>query len=134
MSASKRPGGPNRERGFGLSVGTVLILIALVLAWRGRAGRAEIIGAAGGILVVCGYLRPSLLTRLSDAWWRLAMMLAWVNSRVLLSLAFFLILTPIGLVWRLTGNDPLARRRATWPGWRPSSPRYRNRRHFERMF
>jgi len=35
MSAS-RPGGANRERAFGISVGTVLCVIAVALAWRGR--------------------------------------------------------------------------------------------------
>ncbi len=134
MSASKRPGGANRERGFGLSVGTVLLVIALVLAWRGRVTRAEILGGVGAILVVLGYWRPSLLTKPSDAWWRLAMVLGWVNARVLLSLAFYLLLTPVGLVWKVTGKDPLTRRRAAWPGWSPYPARYRDRRHFERMF
>jgi hypothetical protein len=132
--ASNRLGGAHRERPFGLSVGTVLIAIAVVLAWRGRATQAEVLGSAGGILVVCAWLRPSLLKRPSDAWWALAMVLGWVNARVLLSLAFFLVLTPIGLLWRLTGKDPLTRRRAAWPGWSPYPARYRDRRHFERMF
>ena len=35
----------NRERSFGLSVGGVLMVIALALLWRGRIARAEVIGA-----------------------------------------------------------------------------------------
>ena len=125
---------PSRERSFGLSVGTVLCLIALLFAWRGHARRAEIAGAIGAGLVVFGYLRPSLLKYPSDAWWAFATVLGWVNARVLLSLAFFLVLTPFGFVWRVTGKDPLARRRESWPGWSRYPDRYRNPRHFDRMF
>lgn len=134
MHTSKRPGGPNRERSFGLSVGGVLVAIALLLAWRGRVTRAEVVGAVGAVLVIFGDLRPSLLKWPSDAWWALATVLGWVNARVLLSLAFFLVLTPLGLVWKLTGTDPLARNRKTWPGWSAYPARYRNPRHFDRMF
>jgi len=125
---------PNRERSFGISVGAVLVAIAVVLAWRGRVTRAEVLGGTGAVLVILGYVRPSLLKRPGDMWWRLAIVLGWVNARVLLSLAFFLLLTPIGLLWKLTGKDPLTRRRAAWPGWSPYPARYRDRRHFERMF
>jgi hypothetical protein len=127
-------GGPHRERSFGLSVGTVLVLIACALAWRGRVARAEIVGSVGAILVVFGYLRPSLLRIPSDAWWAFAAVLGWVNARVLLSLAFFVVLTPIGWLWRLIGRDPMARRRSTYQGWTPYPARYRDGKHFDRMF
>jgi hypothetical protein len=129
-----RPGGPNRERAFGLSVGAVLCVIALVLAWRGRTTRAEVLGAVGAVLVLFGYVQPAWLKYPSDAWWKFATVLGWINARVLLTLLFVVLLTPIGLLWRITGKDPLARRRASWPGWVPTPPRYRNPRHFDRMF
>ncbi len=134
MTSTTRPGGPNRERSFGLSVGAVLCLIAAALVWRGHPVRAEVFGGVGAVLVVFGYVRPSLLRYPSDAWWAFATVLGWVNARVLLSLAFFLLLTPLGFVWRLTGKDPLARKRGTAPGWTPYPERYRGRRHFDRMF
>ena len=124
----------NRERSFGISVGAVLCVVALALLWRGRVGRAEAVGAIGVFLLVFGYLRPSLLKYPSDAWWAMAAALGWVNARVLLSILFFLVLTPVSLVWRLTGKDPLSRRRDQWRGWQTYPERYRNPRHFERMF
>ena len=131
MSARKPQ---NRERSFGISVGAVLCLIAIALVWRGRVTRGEIVGGIGAVLLVLGYLRPALLKYPSDAWWAFAGVLGWVNARVLLSLLFFLLLTPVSLVWRLTGKDPLSRRRAAWRGWQPHPERYRNPRHYERMF
>jgi len=129
--------GPNRaqrERSFGISVGAVMCVIAVALVWRGRATRAELIGAVGVVLLTLGYLAPRLLKYPSAAWWAFAGVLGWVNARVLLSLLFFVVLTPVSVVWRLTGRDPLARRRDSWRGWQPYSERYRNPRHFERMF
>src|SRR4029077_12080377 len=72
---ARRPGGANRERSFGLSVGGVLLLIAALLVWRGRITRAEVVGAIGAVLVVFGALAPKLLKRPSDAWWAFAMAL-----------------------------------------------------------
>jgi saxitoxin biosynthesis operon SxtJ-like protein len=134
VTARSRPGGVNRERSFGLSVGGVLIVIAALLAWRGRVTRAEIVGVIGVVLVVGGAFAPKLLKWPSDLWWAFAMALGWVNARVLLSVLFFLILSPLGLLWRLTGRDPLSLRRSSYPGWTPYPERLRRREHFERMF
>jgi hypothetical protein len=129
-----RKGPLNRERSFGTSVGGVLCLIAAVLVWRGRITRAEWTGAIGAVLVVFGWLRPMALKPLSDVWWKFAGALGWFNSRVLLTLAFAIVLAPLGLVWRITGKDPLARRRRSWEGWAPYPARYNDPKHFERMF
>jgi hypothetical protein len=125
---------PNRERSFGLSVGTVLCVIAVLLTWRGRIGRAEILGAAGVVLVVFGYARPSLLKYPSDAWWAMATVLGWINARIILSIAYFIVLTPIGLIWRATGRDVLARRRGSFKGWSSYPERHKDPKHFDRMY
>jgi hypothetical protein len=128
----KKPRNP--ERSFGVSVGAVLCAIAIVLAWRGRVTRAEWLGGVGAVLLVLGLVRPSLLKWPSAAWWRFAQALGYVNARILLTVLFGLVLTPLGLLWRLTGKDPLTRRRAQWSGWTDYPARYRDRRHYERMF
>jgi Saxitoxin biosynthesis operon protein SxtJ len=122
------------ERSFGVSVGGVLVVIALVLWWRGRVGRAEILGAVGGILLFLGAVAPQLLKWPSAVWWRFAGVLAYVNARILLTVLFSVLLVPLSLIWRLTGKDPLARRRQKFAGWTPYPARYRDRTHYERMF
>lgn len=128
----KGPGNP--ERSFGLSVGVVLCALAALLWWRGRAGRAEVAGGVGAALVVAGLVHPRLLRYPSAAWWRLARLLGYVNARVLLTLLFAIVLVPLSIIWRLTGKDPLERRRRGWTGWSPYPARYRDARHYERMF
>lgn len=127
-------GPANPERSFGISVGIVLCVIAALLLWRGRIGRAEVVGGVGIVLLVFGLVYPPLLKYPSAAWWRFSRALGYVNARVLLSIIFFLILTPLGLLWRITGKDPLARTRKGWRGWTPYPARYKNAKHFDRMF
>jgi Saxitoxin biosynthesis operon protein SxtJ len=129
-----KKGTSNPERAFGVSVGVALCVIALLLLWRGRAGRAEIVGATGAFLLVCGLVHPPLLEWPSAWWWRFSRVLGHVNARVLLTLLFAIMLVPLSLLWRLTGNDPLGRRRDRWPGWSPSPASHRDRGHYTRMY
>ena len=92
------------------------------------------IDGVGAVLLVLGLVYPPLLKWPSAAWWRLAHALAYVNARVLLTVLFAIVLVPISVVWRLTGKDPLARRRSAWPGWSPHPARYRDKHHYSRMY
>lgn len=122
------------ERSFGISVGTVLVAVAGYLLWRGRVFGAEVTGGIGLVLVLGGLVAPRLLKWPSALWWKLTFALGYVNARVILSIAFLVVLTPIGLIWRVIGRDPLARRRASWRGWTPYPSRYADRSHFTRMY
>ena len=127
-------GPANPERSFGLSVGGVLLVVAAIAVWRGRILTAEIAGGIGLVLVTLGRLQPSLLKWPSAIWWRFALLLGYINARVILTLAFMLVLVPLALIWRLLGRDPLGRRRSTWTGWTPHPARYRDKSHFSRMY
>jgi hypothetical protein len=127
-----KPGGT--ERSFGLSVGGVLCVISAALFWRGRPMRAEVLGAIGVVLVVLGAVRPSLLTWPNVWWWRFARVLGHFNARVLLTIMFVVVFVPLGFIWRLIGKDPLARRRTARRGWSPYPTRYRDPRHYQRMY
>lgn len=129
-----KKGPANPERSFGISVGAVLLLIAAALVWRGRITTAEIVGGIGAVLLLCGLTKPSLLKYPSAVWWKFALALGYVNARVILTIAFAVVLTPVGLAWRLLGKDPLARRRQQWHGWSPSPERFKNPDHFTRMY
>ena len=132
MKKTQRPN--FKERSFGLSVGGFLILLSAVLWWRGRITNAEILGGVGAVLVVLGLTAPRLLKYPSWVWWKFAMALGYVNARIILSIAFLLVLTPLSLVWRLIGRDPLAIKKHHWPGWSPYPARYRDKDHFLKMY
>lgn len=123
-----------RERSFGVSVGGVCLAVSLWAAWRGRAELAAVLGTLGAVLVVAGLVAPSLLVVPSRWWFRLAHALGYVNTRVLLFVAFALLVMPVGFVLRLAGREPLAQRRNRFPGWRPHPARYRDPQHYLRMY
>lgn len=127
-------GPANPERAFGLSVGTVLVLIAAFALWRERILIAEILAGVGAALVVLGYLKPAYLYWPSKVWWRMALALGYINARVILTVAFGILLVPMSMLWRIIGKDPMARRRANWHGWTIYPPRYRDRNHYTRMY
>jgi hypothetical protein len=130
----KHKGPVNPERAFGRSVGAVLVLIAAYLLWRERLTPATITGGIGLVLMVLGQFAPRLLKWPSALWWKFAMVLGFVNARIILTVIFALVLVPLGLIWRVIGRDPLARRRSRWPGWSPYPARYRDRMHYTRMY
>jgi len=101
--------GPRELRRFGLMVGCVLALIAAWLWWRGKAAYPLFLGS-GGLLIAFGVLFPNGLRAVYLGWMSVAFILGFVVSTVLLTAFFYFIVTPVGLVARLLGNDFLTRK------------------------
>jgi hypothetical protein len=57
-----------------------------------------------GIIFVALPFVGNLIVKL---WFKLAELLGWVNSRLILSLVFFLFLSPIAFIYRLATKNPL---------------------------
>ena len=102
------------DRGFGLTVGGIVLAIAAVRAglqlWDGGApGWLE--GALAGIgllLVVFGLAAPARLAPLNRAWTGLGLLLFKVVNPVVLGLIYLSAIVPIGLLMRLLGRDLLS--------------------------
>jgi hypothetical protein len=127
---------PRALRKFGLMVGGVFVALALLLWWRQRAWWPWL-AVPGGMLVIVGAVLPAMLRRVYLAWMGLALVLGTVMSTLLLTLLFFLAVTPIGWLARLRGKDFLRRR--IEPGsasyWLPRDrSTHRDRAYYERQF
>ena len=96
-------------RKFGLIVGGVFILLGLLLLLRHRSSYVVFCGT-GALLMAFGVIWPRALKYVYIAWMALAFTLGFVMSNVILTLFFFLFVTPIGLVARLFRKDFLARK------------------------
>jgi hypothetical protein len=129
---TKGPAHP--ERSFGVAVGGVAVAASAYLWWRGSVQTAAIVGVAGLALVVLGLVAPRALYWPSFVWWKLVHVLGYVNARIILTVLFTVLLVPLGLFWRLTGKDPLGRRRVSASGWSPYPARYRDPKHYSRMY
>jgi Saxitoxin biosynthesis operon protein SxtJ len=97
-------------RDFGLLVGGIFGAIGLwPLLWRQQNPRLWALALAVA-LVLPALVAPPILAPAYRAWMKLAEVLAWVNTRIVLGVVFYGVVTPIGLVMRLTGHDPMRRR------------------------
>ena len=96
-------------RRFGLTVGGAFLVLALVSWWRGHVVPPLIMAGLGAGLVLPGLAMPRVLAPVERAWMRFADVVGRFNTRIILTVLYALIFTPIGLVRRVWG-DPLNRR------------------------
>ena len=85
---------------------------------------------AGALLVLAGLLVPARLGPVYRAWMGVGHVLSKVTTPVFLGVVFYLVLTPVGLLMRLTGSTPLPRS----TGWTPRPPEARQRTDMPRQF
>lgn len=91
-------------RKFGLTLGLVFGLIGVFLLWQQKETFLYFIVSAA-VLSLLGIIAPTLLLYLYKIWMSIARAMSWFNTIVILSIIFFLILTPIALIMRLFGKQ-----------------------------
>ena len=124
------------EREFGLVVGGMLMLLSAWWIYRGKFHTVtQIALPIGSVLVLLGIVIPRLLYYPNKAWMAFAEVLSYISTRIILAFVYFVVITPIGFVKRLSGWDPLSRRAAREGSyWRDYSERQRDSRHYEKMY
>lgn len=93
-------------REFGLLVGGVFAVLGILFWWRGRAHFPFFL-LPGVLLVILGLVAPAILKPLQKVWMTLAILMGWVMTRLIISVVFYLAITPIALILRITGKDLL---------------------------
>ena len=91
-------------RKFSFLVGGILILISLYILWKGTADY-KILMSIGTGLIILGVIVPIILKPIYYLWMVFAAVLGWFMTRVILSVVFYIILTPIGLIAKLFRKD-----------------------------
>ena len=64
-------------------------------------------------------LLPQTLNPFYQVWARIGLVMGWINTRLILGMIFYLIVTPMGIIRRVFGNDPMRRE------WRRTVESYR---------
>ena len=106
-------------RQFGLMVGAVFLLIGLwPFVWRQEPVRLWAV-VPGSLLAVTGLVVPTVLKQVYQGWMWVGHITGWVNTRIILGVLFYGVVTPMGLVMKLTGRDPMRR------GYEPDAQTYR---------
>jgi hypothetical protein len=93
-------------RDFGLLTGGLFIVFfGLLLPWLFSSSFPLWPWIVAGVLGTLALIVPSALKPVYRGWMFFALILAWINTRLILSIIFFLLITPMGLIMRLFGKN-----------------------------
>ena len=102
---------PRDLRWFGLLMLAFFGVLAVMARWRFDAplvARNLLLTGAG--LAALYYAVPPVRRWVFLGWMYLAFPIGWTVSHLLLFVVYYLLITPVGLVLRILGKDPLERR------------------------
>jgi len=96
-------------RSFGLLVGGIFALIGLwpLVVHNKDARWWSLIVAA--VLILPALVYPKSLFWIHKGWMAVGHVLGWINTRIILGFVFYIVVSPIGIVRRLLGKDPMGR-------------------------
>ena len=98
-------------RKFGLVIAIALGVIGSFVYV--KFGNFDVVGWLWGIgllFLILGFILPSILRPVYRMWMLIAYLIGGIVSRVILTVLFYVVLTPTGLVLRLFGKDVLDQR------------------------
>ena len=96
-------------RQFGLLVGSVFAVIGLwPVVFRSESPRLWAI-IVGSLLIALGAIAPQSLKQVHSGWMKVGHILGSINTKIILGIVYYLLITPMGLVMRLMGKDAMHR-------------------------
>lgn len=121
-------------RQFGFLVGGVFAVIGLwPVVFRGESPRLWAM-VLGGLLIVLGGTVPQSLKQVHRGWMKVGHVLGAINTKIILGIVYYGLITPMGLVMRFIGKDPmhrvLAKKATTYRVVRAPRPRQHMRNQF----
>jgi len=93
-------------KSFGNTIGIIFLLVAGFLFFKEKESFIIFIYIAG-VFIGSGIIIPIILKPIYLVWMVFAVILGWIMTRIILSLLFYVIITPIGLLLRFFGKDLL---------------------------
>jgi hypothetical protein len=94
---------PRALRRFGFTVGAVILLLGTAFLWRQRGAGWPLV-SIGAVLVFAAGLAPLSLKWVHACWMIVALALGWIVTRILLTIVFVFVVTPLGLLQRFVGK------------------------------
>ena len=107
-----------RSQEFGIVMGVALAALAFWLWRRALVPGAFVAIGVGASLAVLSFVAPALVRPLADGWAFIGKTVGRITTPILLTVVFVVVVTPLGLLLRLFGSDPLRLKRD------PKAPTY----------
>jgi hypothetical protein len=121
-------------RKFGLILGCGLIAIfGLLFPFMKEQTLPSWPYAIGAIVLIPTFIQPMWLKIIYTPWMKIGHILGFINTRIILGFIFFVMITPMGLVMRLMGKDPMCRKLDGSASYRKISAS-QTKEHMERPF
>ncbi len=103
-----KPNETKELRQFALIMASMIVLIfALLLPWIYEWSFSWTPYAIAGVFAFLGLAAPGILGPIHHLWIKFSHVLGLINSKILLFFIFFLIFTPMGLIARIFGFNPM---------------------------
>lgn len=99
----------NELRHFGLIVGGVFCVIGVWPMIRYGEGVRLWALLPGALLILLGLVAPVTLGPLFKVWMKVGHVMGWINTRIILGVLYFGLITPMGVIMRLFGWDSMRR-------------------------
>lgn len=119
---------------FGLIFAFFFALIGTVIGWRFDNWNITIVLAIiGGAVGLVYYVVPPLKKPIYVGWLYVTYPIGFVVSHLILGGTYYLVLTPIGLIMRVVGRDPMQRELDSEAStyWEPRKPITDSNRYFK---
>ena len=94
-------------RRFGLTVGGAFLVLAAIGWWRGGGIATMAFAGLGSLLALAGLAIPTHLGPVERAWMGLAHAISKVTTPIVMGVMYLVVLTPIGVIRRTLGGNPL---------------------------
>lgn len=111
MTISKKEITKKDLRSFGLLTGSITpLLFGLFLPWLFNRNFPSWPWYVAAVLIVWALTLPQTLRPVYRIWMTIGQVLGWINTRIILSIMFYIIILPVGCIIRLLGKDPMSRK------------------------
>ena len=98
-------------RKFGLVTGAIVsALFGLLVPWIFDYSWPLWPWIVAGISALWGLVHPDSLFVIYRYWLKFGHVAGWINTRIILAIMFYLVFFPAGILMRLLGKDPMARK------------------------
>jgi hypothetical protein len=97
-------------RQFGAFLAGLLLLIGVINFLKGRMTLCPWFFSIGFITIIFVFIAPKKLKPVYAIFTKIAHAIGWVNTRVILALIYFLIITPIAIIRKIMMKDSLNRK------------------------
>jgi ABC-type uncharacterized transport system permease subunit len=90
-----------------MTIGVALVVLSGIAWWRHRTTVGVILASLGLAFILAAVLIPDVLPPVHRVWMKGAEALSRITTPIILGVIYFLVITPVGIVMRAVGRDPL---------------------------